>query len=1487
MSSDNSGADLAPTGKKQRSQVEKLVVWGGIAIFAIAALVEAMSQRSYNATLTSVVERLEADESARKETAAEDLQKLVQGWPLKNTTAVRDSQVIVFRWPSVFKRYHIEWFVNPEGNVNEFATEPVLADRGVAVKVELPPGSVPDIPDGRLVVTSQHGHEPGLLKELARQALFVCGAETFGTVPVDELLRETLTTNSATAVESASEQSGQPGARTSLFVTLTRRPKNTASRDSVVAVDVLLPTPQGRKTIFSGEVSAPTSMLVAKFASQAEQWSRDDFVSVLEKAGFQRSVDSAGLGSESARVDDETVALLESLNSVSQVLALQSLAIETKQRVQSVEVLTATARSYAMLGSLIEPHWSMMHKAMKARGLLLAERAVRLWPKSGLAWQSRAYVRALVGLHDLAIADLETAESLGGVKSPEWVSPVAAYCQWDDAALQKLKSDGNRLAMYFRLLAAEIAGSPSEQVDAARQLVEAEPDCWRAMASLSRSHAIGIGHFVNSTGLDAIHVSLPRLLGLAKELPAEFKTLRDPTNEEISRGDQIPENLTADPLAERSREIVRLLKEEPVDKNFGYPCVSWPATAAIVEDSLFQLATETLRFERFALGIDPANSIIRAKSLLEDHPLAPAIEGFHVDGEIARRSLQDLSSRLGSTDLSTGAMDLYQSLAWRDAGLSSIFRRVDEQNDDVLPDTARRLSRLVDTDGIVPIDDLVGLASECPLTLILRVKSNWEDSRDMAREWEERHPTNVELFRELALKYEEDRSHSDAERCYRKVVDLSDDPSAATQLANFYWRNSDWEKERKALEHALELPAVGLEHASASMRIAYGYMARGQWEEALPHALNSAESYSAWGLLCAADCYEGLEDWEAAEDYHRKCSERYASSGATWYFWCRRTGHGSLRKSRRLAEQTFAAPSDQSLAELTHAQAIFAMLEGNAVESYRLFREYYGESPSPKDRFLAAIWANDLKLIDDRDKALQELADDRESLLHRLLANSILESLVGKSTPLSEDALLFGVMCDLRNGFPTNNLFCVAEYLRTVGEQERANKWYRLCRSSPQRNKLMAAIAGHRLSQFGIPAEGLRPTELADVDLRIVQLLQTPSDNGTSEPESGWIKQYREASQLAPELAPVHYMHGLEALQLGKYDEAIRELSTAIEFGPKIAELHLSRADAYQAASEPIPAIQDLETALKLAPNHSKAHYQLALILLTDLDDSVRDVERARQHLEVFNRHVHAAEHEKLSGRALLEAEAGHFDEAIRLEQAAIAAVSDNKRFLTSALSSFMQRQPYRVTPVSVPLLSSLPADGSWSRYRLAIAEKKERFEGVVEVRSVGQFEREGEILRAVEVSIQGKNDLVPDIAYRIIVPESKCGFCRLPVQHIQRLWTEENGEISEQFKGTPAWDDLGRWLGGPNKMMSRTVTSESVNGPQGSWVCQVFKGDSELGVGFPPLSGNWTVRKSAEVPFAVVKVSLEILHRRPMTIELTLEDFGDGAKASMPELVP
>ena len=46
------------------------------------------------------------------------------------------------------------------------------------------------------------------------------------------------------------------------------------------------------------------------------------------------------------------------------------------------------------------------------------------------------------------------------------------------------------------------------------------------------------------------------------------------------------------------------------------------------------------------------------------------------------------------------------------------------------------------------------------------------------------------------------------------------------------------------------------------------------WDQALPYALEAAETWAARGLLVAHRCYDGMQDWENAELYVRRCAER-------------------------------------------------------------------------------------------------------------------------------------------------------------------------------------------------------------------------------------------------------------------------------------------------------------------------------------------------------------------------------------------------------------------------------------------------------------------------------------------------------------------------------------------------------------------------------------------------------------------------------------
>ena len=104
---------------------------------------------------------------------------------------------------------------------------------------------------------------------------------------------------------------------------------------------------------------------------------------------------------------------LENLGIVEIFAAVRALHEAIRADGESPARLAALARAYAQLGVLTEYQWSPAHRVFKARALLYAERLDRAGPRSPApALRSRAFVRALVGRHDLALADLDEANKL-------------------------------------------------------------------------------------------------------------------------------------------------------------------------------------------------------------------------------------------------------------------------------------------------------------------------------------------------------------------------------------------------------------------------------------------------------------------------------------------------------------------------------------------------------------------------------------------------------------------------------------------------------------------------------------------------------------------------------------------------------------------------------------------------------------------------------------------------------------------------------------------------------------------------------------------------------------------------------------------------------------------------------------------------------------------------------------------------------------------
>ena len=61
-------------------------------------------------------------------------------------------------------------------------------------------------------------------------------------------------------------------------------------------------------------------------------------------------------------------------------------------------------------------------------------------------------------------------------------------------------------------------------------------------------------------------------------------------------------------------------------------------------------------------------------------------------------------------------------------------------------------------------------------------------------------------------------------------------------------------------------------------------------------------------MSCTAVCHEGLKEWEQAELWQRRMTERYPNSSLFyWYCFCKRTGHGDTEAAREYVEQSLAA----------------------------------------------------------------------------------------------------------------------------------------------------------------------------------------------------------------------------------------------------------------------------------------------------------------------------------------------------------------------------------------------------------------------------------------------------------------------------------------------------------------------------------------------------------------------------------------------------
>ncbi len=793
--------------------------------------------------------------------------------------------------------------------------------------------------------------QPALSHEIIRQALLDAARDGLGALTRDGSLGE-------------SPPEGEPLAKMELATTVF--PWVGPPRVSLSRV-----TEERREEIWAHDLPPTTmfdqSLYYPKLVEQAEVFIRDEFPQVFAKLGLKgRPVAWEAEGRVPEGVEDR----LARMTFFEQFAAVRALEAAIRSDGATPDRVGALVRGYAHLGTLTESHWNAGHKAFKARSLIEAQRLVARDPRSPAALRHRAYARTLVGMHKDAIADLATARTLaeaspGAAKPPDWVDMSDALCRFDTKRLTDAR-DGpqGQLAMFLAFLSVEQSRSAARTLKLARELLEQNPECYRVYDSMCETGGVSTLHRATLSGMEIFSNDLRTNLKDQPGLPASVATILKDAGVE-------------------AKVTAALIDAGGVDDDNA---LSWGALGRLIREARFVQVWHRARFMANVWSVPVDDFLAESRPLIADHPYRALVEGF---GSEARSQPATSLAKLLEVEIPDIELTEFGYMALFDrfdpSKKPALWREALLHDDHIYRDQAmvHRLGLPTELDGQIPVTagHVEQTSPHAPLIRAERVLGAWDSAEPHAAEWEAAAGQQPDVLAALGRRYVALQRWDDARRCLSKSLDLSPDADIYGALAKSYKEQGDFANWQATLDRFIEREEdYGLEHARTRVEIAQHFMRLKQWNKAQPYAEAAAQSWAEWAMRCAAECYEGMQEWEQSELWVRRISERYPNtSWANWFLWCHRTGQGNLDVARRGAERHARAMGERSGGGWRDMLGYLHLLSGEPKEALDDFRNGYRELKVMEDgmgaiaKALLADQLGDLKL---RDETLERVCID-------------------------------------------------------------------------------------------------------------------------------------------------------------------------------------------------------------------------------------------------------------------------------------------------------------------------------------------------------------------------------------------------------------------------------------------------------------------------------------------------------------------------------
>ncbi|MBV9190672.1 MAG: M48 family metalloprotease [Betaproteobacteria bacterium] len=209
------------------------------------------------------------------------------------------------------------------------------------------------------------------------------------------------------------------------------------------------------------------------------------------------------------------------------------------------------------------------------------------------------------------------------------------------------------------------------------------------------------------------------------------------------------------------------------------------------------------------------------------------------------------------------------------------------------------------------------------------------------------------------------------------------------------------------------------------------------------------------------------------------------------------------------------------------------------------------------------------------------------------------------------------------------------------------------------------AFALQRMRDQSIP-----PRALADM-LQVLERYRAPVNNARIEGVLAAETDFDRCIARSPALER-HLAGCASAIVLGKLS------------GPQLAKAYATRGELYSAMGAHQAAVEDLDKALASGSRDPEVYNTLAWLLATSTQDGLRNGQRAKELALTACELTRYQEPNFVDTLAAAHAEAGEFDDAIRLQQRALESPEFEMRFGMegrSRLELYAARRPYREGP--------------------------------------------------------------------------------------------------------------------------------------------------------------------------------------------------------------